>query len=135
MMLIRTDGDLHIANMDVHASIHDNLLELYPFNFEFDRYKLRMEGVNNFNGRIYYHIGVDKSPVPFPFGINIQGMFHHPELRFGGPAFKIKKAQEITSSVMEGNKMNLIKELKYYFAEFLHAAARSDTTSATDYAF
>ena len=135
MMLIHTADDLHIANMNVHASVHDNLLELYPFNFEFDRYKLRMEGLNNFDGKIYYHIGVDKSPVPFPFGINIQGMFHHPQLRFGGATYKVKKGREITASVMEDNKVNLIKELKYYFAEFIHAAAKSDTVSASDYAF
>lgn len=127
MMLIRTSDDIHIANMNVRGSVHDNLLELYPFNFEFDRYKLQMAGTNNFNGRLYYHIGVLKSPVPFPFGINIIGMFHHPELRFGGPTFKIRKGEDITADVMVSDRVNIISELKHYMHEFVVKAAGSDT--------
>lgn len=135
MMLIHESGDLHIANMNVHASAHDNLLELYPFEFEFDRYRLRLGGLNNFNGRLYYHIGVEKSPVPFPFGINIVGMFHNPELRFGGAEFKNHKGEEITSSVMETNKVNVVSELKRYLNEFIEKAAESDTTPHSEYLF
>lgn len=127
MMFIRNADDIHIANMNVRASVHDNLLELYPFNFEFDRYKLAMEGVNNFAGKLYYHIGVLHSPIPFPFGINIQGMFHQPELRFGGPTYKVAKGVEITSEVMEDNDFNLMRELKYYMKVFVDKAAEADT--------
>lgn len=125
-MLIRDAGDIHIAAMDVHASVHDNLLELYPFNFEFDNYRLNMGGLNNFDGKLYYHIGIEKSPVPFPFGINIVGMFHDPEIRFGGATYKNKKGTEITSSVMEHNTINLMQELKTYLREFLRKAAESE---------
>ncbi len=127
MMLIRDSSDIHIANMDVHASVHDNLLELYPFDFSFSRYKLNLMGLNNFDGKLYYHIGILKSPVPFPFGINITGMFHNPDLRFGGAGFKMKKGEEITSTVMEENRVNLMRELKYYLSEFIRKAAESDT--------
>ncbi|MDE5808093.1 MAG: AsmA-like C-terminal region-containing protein, partial [Muribaculaceae bacterium] len=107
MLLIRENGPLHIADMDVHASIHDNLLELYPFTFSVDRYRLRMGGLNNFNGDLYYHIGVEKSPIPFPFGINVIGQFSHPNIRLGGAHWKIRKGEEITASVMEENMINL----------------------------
>ncbi len=130
MMLINTDSDIDIANMDVHASVHDNLLELYPFDFEFNRYHLTMGGLNNFDGQLYYHIGVNKSPVPFPFGINIKGKFHDPELRFGGASYKVKKGVEITSSIMEDNRVNMMKELKYYLREFIHKAAEADSSSS-----
>lgn len=125
MMLLPDSRDIAIKNMDVHASIHDNLLELYPFNFEFEKYRLSMGGVNNFNGKLYYHIGVEKSPVPFPFGINIVNYFHHPKLKFGGASYKIGKGEEITSSVMESNRLNLVKEVKRYMKEFIHKAAES----------
>lgn len=133
MMQIHTAEDLHIADMDVRASVHDNLLELYPFNFRFTGYKLVMEGLNNFDGRLYYHIGVLESPLHFPFGINIEGMFHDPQLRFGGAAFKVKKAREITSDVMERNEMNLVREGKYYIGELIEKAAESDTTDNSGY--
>lgn len=125
MMLITTDEDIHIKNMDVHVSAHDNLLQLDPFNFEFDRYKLRMLGVNNFNGELYYHIAVEKSPVPFPFSINIEGMFHHPQLRFGGEHFDEKHAERITSQIQEENKMNMTKVLKQLLRAFIGKAAES----------
>lgn len=126
MMLIADGGPIHIANMDVHASVHDNLLELYPFNFEFNNYKLRMEGVNNYDGQLYYHIGVDKSAVPFPFGINITGWFHHPGLHFGGVGYNNYRGEKIAASVMEKNRVNLIKEVSRYMKEFIHKAAESD---------
>lgn len=135
MMMIRTHDDLEIANMDVHASMHDNLLELYPFDFDFDRYRLRMGGVNNFDGKMYYHIGIEKSPIPFPFGINIQGEFHHPQLRFGGAAYKVSRGAEITGSVMEDNKLNAMMQMKYYMQEFIHKAAESDTTAQKYYVY
>lgn len=128
MMFIHNSNDIHITDMNVHASVHDNLLELYPFRFAFDSYHINMGGVNNFDGRLYYHIGINDWPLKVPFGINIVGQFHDPDLRFGGPAYKDKKGSEITSSVMENNTFNLMMELKYYIREFIHKAAESDST-------
>lgn len=126
MLLIRENGPLHIADMNVHASIHDNLLELYPFNFVLDRYRLRMGGLNNFNGDLYYHIGVEKSPIPFPFGVNIIGNISDPKIRFGGAHWKIRKGEEVSASVMEEHRINVIKEGKKFLKEFLRKAAESD---------
>lgn len=125
MMLIPDDGDLHIKNMDVHARISDNLLELYPFNFEFSNYKLQMVGLNNFAGQLYYHIGVLENPLHLPFGINIVGHYSKPELRFGGASFKEHNAFRITGGVMEQKNVNMVREMKYYLKEFIHKAAGS----------
>lgn len=125
MMLIPNADDIYIKNMDVRASVHDNLLELYPFNFEFSKYKLRMEGLNNFDGKLFYHIGVLDSPLHIPFGINIKGWFHDPELRFGSANYHDKDGIHITSQIMEKNRVNLIKELKYYLKEFVDKAAEA----------
>ena len=135
MMMIDTYDDIHIRDLDVNASVHDNLIELYPFDFEFPKYKLNMVGTNNFNGKLYYHIGVEKSPAPIPFGINIVGYFHDPELRFGGPTFKIKKGEEVTSSIEESNTFNLVKEVKKYVREFIRKAAESDSSDNSEYAY
>lgn len=129
MLLIRESGPLHITDMDVHASIHDNLLELYPFSFAVDRYRLKMEGLNNFAGDLYYHIGVEKSPIPFPFGINIIGQFSHPKIRFGGSRWKIKKGEHITASVMEEKRINILAEGRKFLKEFLRKAAESEENS------
>lgn len=126
MMLITTDEDIKIKDMDVHVAAHDNLLQLDPFYFEFDKYKIKMLGINNFDGDLYYHIGVEKSPIPIPFGINIEGEFHHPKLRFGGAGFNSKRAEEITSEIQENNKMNMTKVLMQLLRAFIGKAAESE---------
>lgn len=124
MMMIRTDADIHIKDIDVQAAMHDNLLQLYPFNFEFDRYKLHMLGVNNFNGKLYYHIGVEKSPIPFPFSINIEGMFHDPKLRFGGAHYDIHRGEAVTSEIQEVNNVNLVHVMRGFLTEFVCTGAK-----------
>ena len=127
-LLIHTNDDLHIKDMDVRVNVHDNLLELYPFTFQFDSYRLSMAGLNNFQGKLYYHIGVDKSPFHIPFGINIVGDYNHPKLRFGGPHFKVNQATDITSQIVTSKTFNVVKEVKYYIREFIHKAAQSAET-------
>ncbi len=124
MMLIRTSDDIHIRNMDVHASIRNNLLQLYPFDFEFDRYKLHMLGVNNFDGKLYYQIAVEKSPVPFPFAINVEGMFSNPELRFGAARFDLRRGAEVTSQIQESHKVNMMDMLNKFLRVFITTGAR-----------
>lgn len=128
MMLIPNSDDIHIRNMNVHATVHDNLLELYPFRFEFSNYRLEMEGLNNFNGRLFYHIGVMKNPLHLPFGINIQGYFHSPQLRFGGAHYPRWHSLDITSRTMGTDQINIVRELKYYLKEFVHKAAQPGAT-------
>lgn len=125
MMLIHTDDDIHIKDIDVHAGIHGNLLQLDPFDFEFDRYKLHMLGVNNFNGNLYYHIAVMKSPIPFPFSVNIEGLFRDPELAFGGPKYNLKRSEKVTSQIQEENNVNMVTVLKQFLRAFVKKAAES----------
>lgn len=124
-LLIRGDKDLHIDNMNVTARVRDNLLELYPFNFDVQNYKLRALGTNNFNGNLYYHIDVMKSPIPFKFGVDIEGLFHDPKIRFGRAGYDMKKGEAITLDNEVATHMNLVKEVKYYAKEFVRKAAES----------
>ncbi|MDE7114972.1 MAG: AsmA-like C-terminal region-containing protein [Muribaculaceae bacterium] len=135
MMLIHGTDDIALSDLDIHASIHDNLMELYPFGIDFDRYRLSFGGLNNFDGDMYYHLGIEKSPIPFPFGINIKGNLSHPEIRFGGATFKIDKGEEITSSIMEEKRLNLLLVLKRLVREMIEKAAEADSTPASNYVF
>lgn len=125
MMLIFSDKDIDIANINVAGNVHDNLLEIYPFNLDFSRYKLRLQGLNNFAGDLYYHIGVDHSPIPFKFGIEVEGKYHHPKLRFTGPGWSIKKAGGITSHIMETGSFNFVHYARKGMKAFVHEAAKS----------
>ncbi|MDE5774601.1 MAG: AsmA-like C-terminal region-containing protein, partial [Muribaculaceae bacterium] len=127
MMLIDNDDDLHIKDMNVFAHVHGNLLQLDPFLFEFDRYKLRMLGINNFNGDLYYQVGVIENPFHIPFGIKIEGLFHDPKLRFGSTDYDTQKALRISQSIMEQNNINIVRMMKGFMGEFLRKAAQAAT--------
>lgn len=135
MLFIPESSDIKLADMDIHASVHDNLMEVYPFKINFDRYSLSFAGINNFNGEMYYHLGVHKSPLLIPFGINIIGNIKHPEIRLGGASFKSDKAELITSKIMENMKFNFPLKLKCLIREFMEKAAEADTTPASFYVY
>ena len=78
------------------------------------------------SGDMYYHLGIENSPIPFPFGINIKGNLSHPEIRFGGDSFNIDKGEEITSSIMEEKRLNLMLVLKRLAREMIEKAAEAD---------
>lgn len=128
MLMIPDGGTLHIADILVHAGVHSNLLEVFPFTFEVSNYKLRLQGLNNFDGDLYYHIGVDRSPLKIPFGINIKGKYHHPILRFGDKEWKDKNGAIITGGVEDYDSLNLTRTFRRYFGEFIHTAAVYPTT-------
>lgn len=128
-LLIRQKGDLRIADINISAHVGDNHLEIYPFDLELENYKLRVLGTNNFDGNLYYHIDVRKSPVPFPFGVNIEGNISKPEIRIGRAGFNKAKAERVVADVQISENVNLMKELRHYFHEFIHKAAESTMDS------
>lgn len=131
MILIHTDEPLHIADINLNARILDNVLEVYPFIFRCNRYMLQLAGLNNFNGDLYYHVGVDKSPVPFRFGVNVTGLWHKPHLDFGEASFSEKKSRMVTTTTMSPRTLNLRQELRATLNEALRKASQlhADTIS------
>ncbi len=123
MLLLPNRGTLHINDIALHAGIHSNLLEIFPFTFEMSKYRLVLGGINNFNGDLYYHIGVADWPLKIPFGINIKGNFHHPELRFGGKDWHDINGARIAQGVDDNNRINILRMGRQYMGEFVHTAA------------
>lgn len=128
LMMIHSSDPLHIADLDIRASVFDNMVMLHPFDLNLDRYKLRVAGLNNFNGRMFYHVGVKDWPLMFPFGVNVKGTFSHPEIRLGSSTWKDIDATEISGDIMSGMRINLAQQLRHYFYILLDRAARADQT-------
>lgn len=135
LKLVLHGTDINIADLDVHSSIHNNLIEVNPFNLDVQRYRLKVGGVANFDGGMYFHVGVDKSPVPFPFGVSISGSMKHPKIHLGGTSFNPKDAQEVTSSFATQKKVNLLLELQCILRELLAKAAEDDKTPSSSYVY
>ena len=125
MMMIFSHDDINIADINIAGNVHDNLLELYPFDLDFSKYRLKLEGLNNFAGDLYYHIGVEHSPIPFRFGIEVEGKFRHPKLRFCGSGWNSDKARDITGRIMESASFNFVSEARSGMKAFVNEAAKS----------
>lgn len=102
-----------IDRMEVQMLIHDNVMELYPFIFNIDRYRLGVQGYNDFNLNFKYHIAVFKSPIPFKFGINISGNPDKYKVRLGGAKFGEKNAVNV--ALVDSTRINLIREIRNVF--------------------
>lgn len=133
MMLIPGDNPIDIENVNIHASVHDNMLMLYPVDFMFKDYHLELTGLNNFGGDLFYHLGIEESPLHIPFGINIKGTFHHPELRFGGSKWKNTESIDVTSNIMDNIAINLIQTVRNANNKFIHKAALGAHTPESAY--
>lgn len=103
-----------IRNMNVELTVRDNMLRLYPFIFNIDRYELGVEGYNDLALNFNYHIAVLKSPLPFRFGINISGNPHHHKIRIGKARINEQDAVR-TESLADSVRINLVNSLRDVF--------------------
>lgn len=126
IFLLKGDGPLKVEDFTANANFHDNLLRLEPFNIRCGGYELMIGGVNNLQGEIYYHVGLMHSPFHFPFGINLVGNFHHPELRFGGKEIHDGRERKISADLGDSVNINIMRQLKQGWLLFIENAAKYD---------
>lgn len=100
-----------IDHMDVEFAIENNTLEIYPFMFDFDRYRIGVMGHNDLDMNLDYHVSILKSPIPFKFGINIKGNADKLKIRPGLARFKEKMVGQRTQ-LADTLRVNLAKEIK-----------------------
>lgn len=110
-----------IDHMDVQLSVDDNQLSLYPFMFDFDRYRIGVMGSNDLSLNLNYHVSILKSPIPFKFGINIKGNTDKMKIRLGRARFKENMAAE-TRQLSDTVRLNLAKEIRNVFNRGTQAA-------------
>ncbi len=120
-LLFKNKNKNMIDHMDVQLAVEDNTLNIYPFMFDFDRYRLGVMGHNDLNLNLNYHISVLKSPIPFKFGINVKGTMEKMKIRLGRARFKENMVAE---SVALGDtiRMNLAREMRSVFRRGTRAA-------------
>lgn len=124
MLLFKNKKRNMIDNMDVELLIADNNLELFPFTFEMDRYKVGVMGRNDLDFNMDYHISVLKSPIPFKFGLNISGSPEKMKFRLGKAKYKDGNSAEVRQLV-ENARINLRTEIENAFRRGSEAALNS----------
>lgn len=110
-----------IDSMNVEMIVQDSRLELFPFIFNIDRYKLGVMGSNDMAMNLHYHIAVLKSPIPFKFGVNISGTVDDMKIRLGGAKFNEKNMPR-SVAIADTTRVNLVREIGNIFRRGVRGA-------------
>ena len=133
-LLFKDKGHNMIDSMTVEMIVDNSQMQMFPFMFNLDRYKLGVMGSNDLAMNFNYHIAVLKSPLPFKFGINVSGNPDDMKIRLGKAKFNEKNMAR-TVSIADTTRINLVQEIRNVFRRGVRNAnndAASDTISAAD---
>ena len=103
-----------IDSMSVELLIDKGMMELFPFVFNFDRYRLGVQGYNDMALNFDYHIAVLKSPLPFKFGITLKGNPDDYKVRLGKARFNERTAFT-RPAVVDTTRVNLLRQIEGVF--------------------
>lgn len=112
-----------IDSMSVEAVIDNSAIEVYPFIFNIDRYRLGIMGHNDMDMNMDYHVSVLKSPIPFKFGINIKGSPDNMKIRLGGAKVKPGMVGE-RQTIASDTRVNLVRQIDNVFRRGIANARR-----------
>lgn len=103
-----------IKHMSAEMVVENDMMQIFPFMFDFDRYTLGVQGHNDLDMNFDYHIAVLKSPIPFKFGINIKGNPDDFKVRLGKARFNQKESIDQVA-IADTTRVNLIKQFQNVF--------------------
>ncbi len=103
-----------IDHMSAEMLVENGMLEIFPFMFDFDRYRIGVQGSNDMDMNLNYHVSVLKSPLPFRFGINITGNIDKMKIRLGKARFNEKQSAGRVA-IVDTTRVNLLKEIENVF--------------------
>ena len=72
-LMFRNKKEAYVDKMAVTGMVRDNILEVFPFVLDVDRYILAASGLQHLDESFNYHLSVIRSPLLVKFGINIWG--------------------------------------------------------------
>lgn len=103
-----------IDSMSVELLIDKGMMELFPFVFNLDRYRLGVQGYNDMAMNFNYHVAVLKSPLPFKFGITLKGNPDDFKVRLGKARFNERTAIE-RPAIVDTTRINLLRQIEGIF--------------------
>jgi len=87
-LMFKDKDSTHIESLSIRGIIKDNQLEIFPFLLNIDRYSIAASGLQGFDQKFKYHLSALKSPIPFKFGINLNGTFDNWKWKLGKTKYK-----------------------------------------------
>lgn len=103
-----------IDSMSVELLIDKGMMEIFPFVFNLDRYRLGVQGYNDMALNFNYRVAVLKSPLPFKFGITLKGNPDDFKVRLGRARFNERTAIE-RPAIVDTTRVNLLRQIESVF--------------------
>ncbi len=111
-----------IDKMTVEGVIKDNVLEVFPFILDLDRYTLALSGLQNLDMSYKYHASIIHSPILFKVGVDIYGPnFDKMKFRIGKPKYKNTRIPVFTA-VIDETRLNLAESIRNIFEKGVELA-------------
>ena len=76
-----------LDDLTMNAVVHDNKVDVFPFIFGADCYRMALHGMQGLDRTMYYHASVLKSPFLMRFGVNVFGSFDKWGFTIGFPKY------------------------------------------------
>ena len=89
LLMFKNSRKASIDKMSVTGIVRDNVLEVFPFVLDVDRYLFAASGLQQLDKKFNYHISVIRSPLPVKFGLNAWGKdFDHVNYWLSSPKYR-----------------------------------------------
>ncbi len=127
-LMFRDRDSSHIESLSIQGIIKDNQLEIFPFLLNVDRYSIAASGLQRFDQKFKYHLSAIKSPVPFKFGINLDGSFDDWRWKLGKTKYKSRNIPLFDKQVND-LRVNLVNAIHNIFEKGVEQALRQNELS------
>lgn len=128
MLMFRNRASTHIDQMTVTGILHDNMLEVFPFVLNVDRYQLAASGIQNLDRKFDYHISVLRSPLLVRFGLNAWGQ-DFDDIHYGlGKARYLNAQVPVYSKQLDTVQYSLVAAIHNVFELGVERALRENRT-------
>ena len=111
----------YIDAMSVRGIVKEDQLEVFPFILKVDRYTVALDGIQRFDQKFKYHVSALKSPIPFRFGVNLNGNFEDWKWKLGKAKFK-STTVPLFDDEIDGVRLNLVNATHNIFSRGVEQA-------------
>ena len=130
LLKFNNQKELRIDNMSVTGIVQNNILEIFPFVLDIDRYQLAASGTQHLSQEFDYHVSVIKSPMVLKFGLNAWGPdFKHIHYALGKAKYRSANVPVYTKE-LNSVQYNLIGAIHNIFDAGVEKALEENRTGA-----
>ena len=99
-LMFKNKSGAYVDGMTVSGMVRDNVLEVFPFVMDVDRYILAASGLQHLDEAFNYHLSAIRSPLLVKFGVNVWGEdFNHVKYGLGRAKYRNVRLPDFTGQL------------------------------------